>query len=306
MRCAKVWAEGLLSDRNSNTGNGEYREQRHLEPGVQECRGVDGQHHEGGKSDGVEPMAFSPQHAAAKVKRDHPESALNRLAEAGEERIDERKANGRAGCRVARQAEAAGDPKCQTGKDGEVHPGNDEKVERAGALEADAQAMTEEAAVAGKHGGEHGGVVVREAEGPRNPRRNRLAGEADEALAGRLLDGMQAAGEQSAGFCHSDGYIVSVGAAEGRNSLLTKPGGRVPYPGVEKALLGVHRDGAMKSPTTGEIGEGGISGRVEGHAQAFWRWERLAIDRDHPNVDFLAALVADDVGVWREGVDEAE
>ena len=91
LRCAKEWAEGLLSDRNSNTGNGEYRKQRHLEPGVQDCRGVDGQHHEGGKSDGVEPTAFSPQHAAAKVKRDHPESALNRLAEAGEERIEREK-----------------------------------------------------------------------------------------------------------------------------------------------------------------------------------------------------------------------
>ena len=43
-----------------------------------------------------------------------------------------------------------------------MHPRNDEKMERAGALEADAEAMTEEGAIAGKHGGEHRHVVVGE------------------------------------------------------------------------------------------------------------------------------------------------
>jgi hypothetical protein len=74
-----------------------------------------------------------------------------------------------------------------------VHAGDDEQVEGTGALEADAEAVTEEGAVAGKHGGEHRGVVVRKAENPGDSRGDGLVGEANEAFAGDLLDGMQAA-----------------------------------------------------------------------------------------------------------------
>ena len=191
----KEWTEGFLSNRNRNARDGENGKQRHLKAGVENRCRVRGEHDDGGEPDGVELMSFPPQHAATEIESDHAESALDGLAETGKERVGEREGDGREGCRNAWQAEAAGDPEDQTGKNGEVHAGNDEQVEGAGALEADAQAVTKKGAVAGKHGGEHRCVVVRKPEEPGNSRRDGLIGETDEAFAGGLLDGMEATGK---------------------------------------------------------------------------------------------------------------
>jgi hypothetical protein len=133
-----------------------------------------------------------------------------------------------------------------------------------------------------------------------------LVGEAEEAFAGGLLDGMQATGKQGAGVCHNDGYMVSVGAAEGGDSLLAEPRGRVPDAGIEEALLGMHGHCAVKSLTTGKIGECITRRRVESEAETLRRREGLAVDGGYAEIDLLAVLVANDIGVGGKGVDEAE
>jgi hypothetical protein len=185
-------------------------------------------------------------------------------------------------------------------------PDTTRKVERTSTLEADAQAVTKKGAVAGKHGGEHRCVVVRKPEEPGNSRRGGLIGEADEAFAGGLLDGMEATGRDWAGICHNDGYIVSMGAAERGNPLLSEPGRCVPDTGVEEPLFGVHRDGAVKSFTTDKRRKERLRRSVQSEAETLRRGKALAIDGGEAEVDLLAALVADDVGVGREGVDEVD
>jgi hypothetical protein len=179
-------------------------------------------------------------------------------------------------------------------------------MEGAGAFEADAKAMTEEGAVSGKHGGEHRSVVVSEAEEARETGVGWLIGEADNTLAGRLLDTMDPAGEAGVCFCHSNRYILDVSAAESADSLFTEPCCGIPYTGIEEALFGMHGGCSGEVLTAGELGEGRVGGRVESEAESFGCREILAVYGGDMEIDLLAVLVADDIGVRGVGVDEAE
>ncbi len=160
---AEVGTEGSFGNGNCDARDGEDGEQRHLKAGVEERRRIDGEHDERGESDGVEGVAFAPEHAATEIEGDHPKRALHGLAEACEVRVGKGQSNGGGGGRSARKVQVAGDPEDEAGEDGEVHAGDDKQVEGAGAFEAHAESMTEESTVAGKHCSEHRGVVVGEA-----------------------------------------------------------------------------------------------------------------------------------------------
>ncbi len=138
------------------------------------------------------------------------------------------------------------------------------------------------------------------------PERYGLIGEAQEAFAGGLLDGMKPTGEAVTGICHSDGYIFSVPAAKGADSLLAEPCGSVPDAGVEEALFGVHGYGAAQSSAARELRKRCVGRSVEGEAETFGGGKLSTIDGDDTQVDLLAMLVAHDVGVRSEGLDLAQ
>ena len=62
------------------------------------------------------------------------------------------------------EAECAREPEERSGEEGDVHAGDDEEVEGAGALKAEAKGVGEAGAIAEEHGIEHAGVVRGEAQ----------------------------------------------------------------------------------------------------------------------------------------------
>jgi hypothetical protein len=68
----------------------------------------------------------------------------------------------------------------------------------------------------------------------------------------------------------------------------------------------MHGDRRPENMAASEDWKGSVGGCVDGQAETFWRWEVLAVDGSDTEVDLLAVLVADDVGIGREGFDEAE
>ncbi len=99
--------------------------------------------------------------------------------------------------RNARKAQAARDPKQEAGHDGQVKARDHQHVEGAGALKAHAQRVGQVGAVAGDHGGQHDGVVLREAQGGRQAAHG--CGQGQQAGAGGVLQAADAAGEKKAG-----------------------------------------------------------------------------------------------------------
>jgi hypothetical protein len=79
-------------------------------------------------------------------------------------RIGERTGKREQRGRYSRHAQLPREPEDAAGDDGEMEARNHEHVKGAGALEADAQILVEVSAVAGHHGGEHGGVIRAEAQ----------------------------------------------------------------------------------------------------------------------------------------------
>ena len=133
-------------------------------PASKRLRGLSGEQAERGKADGVQGAALAIDEAAEQIEGDHPQRALHGRGEAGEERVGERRGDGDERGGHARQAHAAREPEMQRSDDGQMEAGDDEHVEGAGALEADAERAGEIGAVAGDHGGEHDGVVGGEAQ----------------------------------------------------------------------------------------------------------------------------------------------
>ena len=196
-RGGEIRVDGGLEQRGGDAGDGEDGEKGHLEAGVEEAAGTDGEQAEGGESDGVEGVALAVEKTAEQIEGDHPERALDGRGEAGEERVGEGAEDGEECGRDAREAEAAGDPEQAAGDDGEMEAGDDEHMKGAGALEADAERVGEKGAVAGDHGGEHDGVVGREAKGGRQAAHS--DGKGQEALGGGVLPTTDAAGERGCG-----------------------------------------------------------------------------------------------------------
>ena len=112
-------------------------------------------------------------------------------------RVGERGQNGDECGRDAGKAQAARKPEEAAGHDGQVEAGDHQHMEGAGALKAHAQRVGQEGAVAGDHGGQHDGVVLRKAQGSGQAAHGR--GQSQQAGARGVLHAADAAGEKEAG-----------------------------------------------------------------------------------------------------------
>ena len=86
-RGVEIGMDGALQQRRGHAGNGDHGQQRHLQAGVEEAARADGQQAQRGKADGVQRVALAVDQPAEQIKRHHPERALHRRGEAGEERV---------------------------------------------------------------------------------------------------------------------------------------------------------------------------------------------------------------------------
>ena len=150
----------------------------------------------------AKPMVFmvlrSVEEAAEQIESDHPQRALHRRGEAGEERVGEGGNDGKQRGRDARQAEPLGNPEDAPGHNGQMEAGDHQHMKGAGALKAHAQGMGEIGAVACNHGGEHDGVVGRKAQ--RWGQTAHGCGQGQQAGAGGVLQFAYATGERLTGW----------------------------------------------------------------------------------------------------------
>jgi hypothetical protein len=94
---------------------------------------------------------------------------------------------------VGAEAQAAGEPEDASGEQGDVHSGDDEEVEGAGAFEAETEGAGQAGAIAEEHGVEHAGVVGGEAEEGGQATVGGGAAVSEQAGGGRGLRGEDAA-----------------------------------------------------------------------------------------------------------------
>ena len=208
---------GALQQRSGDPADGDNRQQRHLEAGVEETARAKSQKAERGKADGVQSVALAVDETAKQVKGDHPEGALDRRGEAGKERVGERGKNRKQRGRDARQPEPLCDPEEAAGHDGQVKARDHQHMKRAGALKAHAQLVGQEGAVAGDHGGQHDGVFLGEAQ--RNGQAAHGSGQGQQAGARGALQADQAAGEKEARDLTKTIHSLDVHRGRGGNAL---------------------------------------------------------------------------------------
>ena len=190
---AGVGEEAALAERHGDARDGDDGEEGHLEAGLKESTRRPDEDGERGGAEGVEGVALAGEKAREEEDGGHQEGALHGDAEAGEQRVGVGEGEGEEGCEPVAQAQPAGDPEDQAGEQGDVHSGDDEEVEGAGALEAEAQLMGEAGAVAEEHCVEHSGVVGGEAEARRKAAVRGGEGVGEEAGGGPALRGEDAA-----------------------------------------------------------------------------------------------------------------
>ena len=85
-----------------------------------------------------------------------------------------------------------------SGEDRQVHAGDDQQMKGAGAFKAHAGLVIQVGAVAQDHRAQHARIRVAEQQPSRQPGCCGGAGEVDQALAARLLHGMEPAGKAAA------------------------------------------------------------------------------------------------------------
>ena len=88
-------------------------------------------------------LRFAREQTGDQEDGGHQQGALDRHAEAGEQRVGGDEGEGEHGCGDFAEAQAAGEPEEEPGEQRDVHAGDDEEVEGAGALEAEAQGVGE-------------------------------------------------------------------------------------------------------------------------------------------------------------------
>ncbi len=164
---ASVGQEAAFAQRHGDARDGNDGEKGHLEAGLKESAGRPDEDSERGCAKGVEGVALAGEQPRQQEDGGHQEGTLHGDAEAGEERIGVGEGEGEEGCKPVAQAQPAGDPEDEACEQGDVHPGDDEEVKGAGALEADTQLLSEAGAVAEEHCVEHSGVVGSETEARR-------------------------------------------------------------------------------------------------------------------------------------------
>ena len=87
---AAIGMDGGLEQRRGDAGNGDHRQQRHLQAGIEQAARAHGQQAQRGKSNGVQRAALAVDQPAQQVERHHPKRALHRRGKAGEERVSKR------------------------------------------------------------------------------------------------------------------------------------------------------------------------------------------------------------------------
>ncbi len=212
---------------------------------------------------------------------------MDRQAKACEERVGKRERESNCSGGQVRQPETARDQKNDRREDGQVHAGDDQQVEAAGAFETDAGGVLEVGAVAGEHGGEHACVCVGEPEQGGEALLERELGHGDDAVAGAGLECVEAAGEGWAGLAQECGFAGG-GRAEGADALFVQVSARIPDAWVDITLLGVQGDCDAQEGAAGESRQGYVEGCVEGEAEA--AGERHCADADEAQIESLGLL----------------
>ena len=151
--------EIAFAERDGDAGDGDDGEHGHLKTGFEEGVRRPEQGEERGGAEGVEDRALAGEQAREQEEGGHGEGALHGGAEAGEQGEDSDDGDGDEGGGCVGKAEFAESPPEQAGDEGDVHAGDDEEVEGAGALEAQTQLVIEAGTIAEEHGGEHAGIV---------------------------------------------------------------------------------------------------------------------------------------------------
>ena len=284
---ASVGQEAAFAQRHGDARDGNDGEKGHLEAGLKESAGRPDEDSERGCAEGVEGVALAGEKAREEEDGGHQEGALHGDAEAGDERIGVGEGEGEKGCEPVAQAEAAGNPEDEACKQGDVHPGDDEEVEGAGALEAKAELVGEAGAVAEEHCVEHSGVVGGEAEARRKAAVRGGEGVGEEAGGGPALRGEDAA-MQGCG-CSTGQDVcqeMELGGGDiggGGNSLVEEIVCELPCAGVAVAFGRAQAEGCFDEVTAVELGlvlrlwrvvskECGADAASDGnHAGGVWR-----------------------------------
>jgi len=260
----RVGQEGPLAEREGDAGDGDDRKKGHLEAGLEEARGREQQDAEQGGAEGVEDAAGAGEQASSKEDGGHQERALDGGSEAGEERIGGREGDGEEGRGDGVQTQAAGEPEEGAGEKRDVHPGDDEEVEGAGALEAETKGVGEAVAVAEEHGVEHAGVVGGEAEEAGKAAVGGREDEGGEAARGPALGAIEGAAEVAlAAWIGSDGETRGADAGLGADALGGEVVGVLPGAGIAVALGRAQARGDLDEVAAVESGQGAIACIVE-------------------------------------------
>jgi len=161
---AGVGQKAALAQRNGNARDGDDGEKSHLKAGLEQRARRPDKDGECGGTKGVERVALAREKTSKQKDRRHQQSALHRYAKACEQRVCVGEGESDERGQPVVQAQLSRDPEDETCKQGNVHSRDDEEVEGAGALEADAELVIEAGTVAKEHGVEHSGVLWRETE----------------------------------------------------------------------------------------------------------------------------------------------
>ncbi len=132
-----VGQEAALAQRYRDAGDGDDGEEGHLEAGLEESARRPDEDDERGGAEGVERIALAREQAGDEEDGGHQQRALHGDAEAGEQRVGEGQGEREQRREAFAEMQAAGEPEEQAGEQRDVHSGDDEEVEGAGALEAE-------------------------------------------------------------------------------------------------------------------------------------------------------------------------
>ncbi len=228
-RRLQVGAEGVLGDRNRDPGDDQHREQRHLEARPGKRSRIEREQADGRKADSVEAIAFPEEQAREQIERHHPEGALHRFAEAGEQCVAEGARDGHGRRPNAGQPQQRSQGEDASREDRQVHAGDDQQMKGAGAFKAHSGLVIQVGAVTKDHGAQHARVLMAEQQPSRQPGCRRRAGEIDQALAARLLHGMQPAGKVKSGRFMNQRNGGGFQRTHHADALLAQPGGGIPH-----------------------------------------------------------------------------
>ena len=152
----------MLGHRNSDPGDDQHREQRHLEARPRKGSRIEGEQADGGKADRVETIAFPEEQAREQIEGHHPEGALHRFAESGEQCVAEGARDGHRRRPDAGQPQQGSQGEDACSEDSQVHAGDDQQMKGAGAFKAHAGLVFQVGAVTQDHGAQHARILVAE------------------------------------------------------------------------------------------------------------------------------------------------